>query len=255
MILYDLTEDRQKLTLADWGTSSSGEDGVWRLAFSNDGRSIALGYGNGKIDVVDTVTGKAQQHYAGIASNVTSVAFSPDGRLLAAAGEDSETRPLPGSVLEPIKSLLGDNQQPTRKVIKIWNVASGQVFRVIHGPQGPVAFSGDGRLLASGPLDGRYKDDRDDRPVPLWHVDFGRIDSVVHGGNVHHGFGPDGETIAISGGGSLRLWDTSIGKERQVIRLCDAGGDINHVAFSPTGRYVGTANGNGTVYIMKIRWP
>jgi WD40 repeat protein len=225
---------------------------VQKLAFSPDGRSIALGYGNGKIEVVDPSTGKARQQYPGIASNVTSVAFSPDGRYLAASGEDAEATPVPQPILDPIKTFLDANQQPTRKVVKVWHVVTRDLFRVIHGPHGPVAFSGDNRLLATGPFDARYKSKR---PVALWNVESGKIASVVEDGDVPHGFGPDGETLATSGGGIVRIWDASIRKERQVIPLCDPGGQINHVAFSPTGRYLATANGNGTVYIVKIRWP
>jgi hypothetical protein len=38
-----------------------------------------------------------------------------------------------------------------------------------------------------------------------------------------------------------------------VIRLCREGGHIAQAAFSPTGRYLATANGNGTVYILRLK--
>ena len=40
--------------------------------------------------------------------------------------------------------------------------------------------------------------------------------------------------------------------QSEVIRLCSDGGHIAQAAFSPTGRYLATANGNGTVYILRL---
>ena len=70
----------------------------------------------------------------GHTSWVTSVAFSPDGRLLA-SGSDDQT-------------------------VKLWDVATGQEVRTLSGHTAPVrslAFSPDGRLLASGSWDGTVR--------------------------------------------------------------------------------------------------
>src|SRR5262249_28918930 len=42
------------------------------------------------------------------------------------------------------------------------------------------------------------------------------------------------------------------GTAGEAIAVCHAGGRINQVAFSPTRRYLATANGNGTVYILRV---
>jgi WD40 repeat protein len=71
---------------------------------------------------------------SGHTSCVNSVAFSPDGRLLA-SGSDDDT-------------------------IKLWEVASGSLVRTLSGHTSyvtSVAFSPDGRLLASGSLDHTIK--------------------------------------------------------------------------------------------------
>jgi WD40 repeat protein len=39
----------------------------------------------------------------------------------------------------------------------------------------------------------------------------------------------------------------------EAIRLCRERGHIAQIAFSPTGRYLATANGNGTVYILRLK--
>jgi WD40 repeat protein len=73
----------------------------------------------------------------GHTSYVTSVAFSPDGKLLA-SGSD-----------------WPDN------TIKLWEVATGQEVRTLKGHSCwkvlSVAFSPDGNLLASGSADGTIK--------------------------------------------------------------------------------------------------
>jgi WD40 repeat protein len=62
---------------------------------------------------------------------VFSVAFSPDGKLLASGSEDD--------------------------TVKLWDVASGRELQTLRGHAGnvsSVAFSPDGKLLASGSSDG-----------------------------------------------------------------------------------------------------
>src|SRR5437016_1951960 len=95
-----------------------------------------------------------------------------------------------------------------------------------------VAFSPDGKTLASGSFDCMIK---------LWDVATGMEQATLkgHTNQVHSvAFSPDGKTLASGGGdppkpGEIKLWDVTTGKEQAPLK-----GDpltVNSVAFRPDG--------------------
>ena len=84
------------------------------------------------------MTGRLSDYIHGHRAAAYSVAFSPDGKLLASGSED--------------------------RTIKLWKVATGEELAALEGHTGhvlTVAFNADGTVLASGGAD---------RTVKLWDV-------------------------------------------------------------------------------------
>ena len=131
------------------------------MTFSPNGKLLASGGCDGDIKIWDIAAGKVKTVLKGHEWAVSSVAFSPDGKLLASVGGagigDEEWEEPPNPFCE----------------VKVWDVAAGRVLASLSGDTGQmwsVAFSPDGKLLATGdwtdiafPKDGPGK-------VRLWDV-------------------------------------------------------------------------------------
>ncbi|MFJ8916642.1 WD40 repeat domain-containing serine/threonine protein kinase [Amycolatopsis sp. NPDC102389] len=151
---------------------------------------------------------------------VETVAFSPDGKLLASGGGD--------------------------KTVQLWNPATGQpIGRPLVGHTKQVlavAFSPDGRLLASGSAD---------KTVRLWNPATGQ--AVGEPLTEHLGpwvrvvaFRPDGRLLATGGDRTIRLWDPATGQPVGG-PLTGHTGSVLALAFSPDGRLLASASEDKTV--------
>jgi WD40 repeat protein len=233
------------------------------LAFSPDGEGIALAYDDGGIELRDVRAGTVRRSYQYAASDVSSVAMSPDGRWIAASVRASSSQTVPESLREQIKAkqkrgssftqrFSNSSTLSTNDVVIIWDAVKGAVVREIPWATGPVSFDPAGQVLATGPFDDGFRD-----IVPIWDVPTGDLRLLLEGHKpwgVSARFGPGGGTVATWGGdGTVRLWDSNTGSPNEVIRLCRGRGHIAQAAFSPTGGYLATANGNGTVYILRLK--
>ena len=222
-----------------------------------------------------TSSGRPVVSLAGHAAPVTDVAFAPDSARLASAAEDGtvkvwDLRPAhellavptpdwPGPfasqsppvsldrvVYDPSGERLAIGLQDGRT--RVLHVAGGQVVLALGGYQSEkaglgIAFSPNGRLLATGGGDGVLK---------LWDANSGsELRTIAAHLGVIFGvaFSPDGLRLASAGAdGAARVWDLT-SADKLPVGLTGHAGAVTRIAFSPDGRQVATSSVDGSARI------
>jgi WD40 repeat protein len=244
------------------GPVEPGSFGVGHVAYSSDGSAIALGTAFG-IYLYDAQT-RQPAGRIDTGGAVSSIAFSPNGTLLAAGSFSNDVQLWQANGSELVRTLQAPAGQvnwvafspdgtllavaSSDALIRIWNVADGTLIQTLAGHSGPVgsvAFSPDGKSVASGASDGS---------VHIWSVEGGiSTNSVVgaEGGVTRVVFSADGSTVAFSSGdGVVRLWQINGGQVPTT--LTGHLGAITDLTFNPGGALLASASTDGTVRLWQI---
>ncbi|BAZ50901.1 serine/threonine protein kinase with WD-40 repeats [Nostoc sp. NIES-4103] len=200
----------------------------------------------------------------GHASDVNSVAFSPDGKTLASGSDDKTIKlwnPTTGKEINTLKGhfewiwtiafspdgkILASGSKD--KTIKLWNPVTAEEIRTLKGhSEGitSVAFSPDGKTLASGSLD---------KTIKLWDLATGKQIRTLEGHSqpvAAVAFSPDGKTLATgSWDKTIKLWNLATGKQIRTLEghtnlvLC--------VAFSPDGKTLASGSKDKTIKLWNL---
>ncbi|OUL19378.1 hypothetical protein BV378_33555 [Nostoc sp. RF31YmG] len=160
--------------------------------------------------------------FTDILATIFSVAFSPNGKIIATGDANGE--------------------------IRLWQIEDGQQILICKGHTGfvrSVAFSPDGQTLASGSVD---------QTVKLWTVKDGKCIQTLqgHSDRVESiAYSPDGQLL-VSGSRdqTLRLWSVNTGQCLKVLQ--GHTNEIWSVAFSPNCKAVASASYDQTARLWSV---
>jgi WD40 repeat protein len=200
------------------------------VSFSPDGKMLAIGYMEGHLQLWDLGEEKLIRDLEGYRGEVLDLAFSPDGKTLAAVFGYPDT------------------------VIQLWTVPEGERLLSIKGVEwthefSQVVFSPDGQTLATV---SKSEDGMDLGMVELWRAADGkRLSQLDMVGVMRVAFSKDGDILATgSYDHTVRLWRAADGALLKI--LYGHGNYVTDLAFSSSGELLASGSYDGTVILWGV---
>jgi WD40 repeat protein len=212
---------RRRAVLAEMRFSGGA---VRAIAFDRRGNILAAAGSDGKIRLWNPVTGRPIL-VASTGSPVSGLAFSPDGRELAASS---------GSELVLLNVATG------RRI--------GAPLRPKTGAIYGVAFSPNGRTVAGAGSNGH---------IVLWDwAAHARVTKVLYGPVPSYSiaFSPNGQALAVGGTNTTAVWNLALSRNRRQ-RLTSHRGAVYGVAFSPDGKMLASGGADRTISLWNYPLP
>jgi RNA polymerase sigma factor (sigma-70 family) len=203
---------------------------VASLAFTPDGKTLVTGSLYEDVRVWDVASGRQLRAFAHPAER--GLVFLPDGQTLFAAGDNN----------------VGNREN----TVHFLDATTGKEVLRFDGHDvraEAVAFSPDGRLVATGATDMGG-------PVRLWEAATGKpvrtLGAWDRGASAFAlAFSPDGKALAAGGyGGAVKLWDVTTGKELRAFQGHDH--NVTSLAFSADGKALASGSYDGTVRVTEV---
>lgn len=239
---------------------------VAAVAFSPDGRTLATGSADYTAKLWDTRTWRPVRALRA-ADSINGLAFAPDGAILAIAARDAITL-WDASNGQRLRSLAQTGGavafSPDGKLlaalgagdyaVRIWHTSDWRRPRALGGEKAEsLAFSPDGSILAVGGVD----------RIDLWDTTAWTVRHTLRGQWGPSAFFRQGwaKSVAFSRDGSqlaaatqdsaVHIWSTASWTEVAALRAPHGAG-VYSASFSPDGRFVAAGCSDGNVLVWNV---